>query len=412
MLRVVIRITITQQKPEEYSGKRDNIFNIDFAQGYEVVSAWHNMTDTATLQLPKSVVIRDKNNRVFNLPDTNKPIGATQGGIAPVFMRGDKITINHGYGHHTPEGEQNFLMTGDGGLPPLFEGYITDIKSGDVFELRCEDNMWKLKQKPAPNKSWVDVTIEKMISEMIQGTGFKLPSEKATKGTAATVATTVNWSAGTLLTSGMSVAKVLQELRDKCHLECYFRRDELRVGLPIYYEEEARTLDFCFSGKDGNIIDDDLEYKLKEDMVMSAVISTLSDSPGGTNHRGKDKTKTEKLEILVSLKKGKITVQEMLPGESVPANEEGERRTFPFTANTPKDQMIEIAKENLLQYCYTGFRGHFTTFGMPFVKHGDNVKLNDPKQADRTGTYKVKSVTYKGGVGGLRQEIHLDYKLP
>jgi hypothetical protein len=48
---------------------------------------------------------------------------------------------------------------------------------------------------------------------------------------------------------------------------------------------------------------------------------------------------------------------------------------------------------------------------MPFVRHGDNVKIINPALPDQDGTYKVKKVVYSGGVGGLRQEIHLDFKI-
>ena len=49
---------------------------------------------------------------------------------------------------------------------------------------------------------------------------------------------------------------------------------------------------------------------------------------------------------------------------------------------------------------------------MPYIPYGDNIIIADPVLPDRNGTYKVKSVTYTGGVGiGIRQQIHLDYKV-
>ena len=49
------------------------------------------------------------------------------------------------------------------------------------------------------------------------------------------------------------------------------------------------------------------------------------------------------------------------------------------------------------------------TFGIPYVRHGDNVDILDAIIPERNGRYKVKSVQYSGGVIGLRQEIELDY---
>jgi hypothetical protein len=39
------------------------------------------------------------------------------------------------------------------------------------------------------------------------------------------------------------------------------------------------------------------------------------------------------------------------------------------------------------------------------------VKLIDDKLPERNGVYKIKAVEYKGGTGGLRQVIELDYKI-
>lgn len=412
MLSVIVKIQTEQQTPKEYPVERSKKYVIHFAQSYEVISSWQNMTDTAKLKLPKNVVIRDKNKRTFNLRDANKPLGASIDEIPPVFMKGDKITIDHGYWGLTPTGEQKLYMTGEGTTPHLFEGYITGVKSGDLFELACEDNMWKLKQVSAIKKSWKGVTIENMLKELLAGTGFKLPAERAGRKTVLEVAKSLKMKLGAYVTEKQSVAKVLEELRSSHHIEAYFRGDELRVGQPVYHDEEARTHHFFFNGEKGNIISHNLEFKNREEEVLSAVARTLKESNVSTNHRGKPKKKTEKTEYLVTLLNRKFMVTEIAPGEKIPENLEGERRTYDFTANTEKETMIAVTKEKLQQHCYTGFAGHFVAFGMPFVRHGDNVTLTDPKQPERNGTYKVRAVTYKGGTAGLRQEIHLDYKIP
>lgn len=96
-------------------------------------------------------------------------------------------------------------------------------------------------------------------------------------------------------------------------------------------------------------------------------------------------------------------------GKEFPANDEGERRTFFFLGITDTNELIKRAKAKLENYYYTGFKGTFTTFGIPFVAQGDNVYLVDKDLPERNGYYKVKSVAYKGGTSGLRQEITVDY---
>jgi hypothetical protein len=75
------------------------------------------------------------------------------------------------------------------------------------------------------------------------------------------------------------------------------------------------------------------------------------------------------------------------------------------------NKLIDLAAAELKKYYYTGLRGKITVFGLPYVRQGDNVKLIDDKLPERNGVYKIKAVEYKGGTGGLRQVIELDYKI-
>jgi hypothetical protein len=68
-----------------------------------------------------------------------------------------------------------------------------------------------------------------------------------------------------------------------------------------------------------------------------------------------------------------------------------------------------LAAAELKKYYYSGMRGKFITFGIPFVQQGDNINILDPILPERNGRYKVRSVRYSGGITGLRQEIEVDY---
>ena len=56
---------------------------------------------------------------------------------------------------------------------------------------------------------------------------------------------------------------------------------------------------------------------------------------------------------------------------------------------------------------YNGFYGKFTTFGEPFVRHGDRINIIDKKNPEKNGVYFAKSVEYPFGWGGYFQEIEL-----
>lgn len=77
---------------------------------------------------------------------------------------------------------------------------------------------------------------------------------------------------------------------------------------------------------------------------------------------------------------------------------------------TDENVLFNNGINELKKYFYTGFRGKFLTFAIPFVKQGDYVQLIDAILPERNGTYKVKGVEYSGGTSGNRQSIMLDYK--
>jgi hypothetical protein len=269
--------------------------------------------------------------------------------------------------------------------------------------------MYLLKQIPARGGknnlfSGKKYTVEKMLSEMLKGVDVTVNQKTQTNIGDYTVE------------SNMTVAQVLEDLRKNAHLESFFIGKELRVGFLVYDEELALQREaiqkkvFIFQH---NIIEEDLIYKRREDIILSAVACSINEvSSGKKTKDGQDKTKSERLEVLVYNKNGELVGIKKEKGKSFPENKEGERRTFYFKDITSADTLIERAKNKLKDYFYTGFRGSFTTFGMPFVKQGDNVYLIDKLLPERSGYYKVKSVRYTGGVNGLRQEINLDYKIP
>jgi hypothetical protein len=61
---------------------------------------------------------------------------------------------------------------------------------------------------------------------------------------------------------------------------------------------------------------------------------------------------------------------------------------------------------------YNGLQGTFTTFGVPYVKHGDVIQLTHSLLPEMNGMYMCRAVEYSGGAEqGLRQTISLDFKI-
>jgi hypothetical protein len=377
--------------PSDSYPTREGTFVFDFVCEWEASDNWEDFTNKAKITLPKNVYYTDRNGRKVNLGNTATPLSGFEG--IPSFLKGDEVEIVSGYRYRINNQEiVDYAVK--------FEGFISQVSSKKPFVLECEDNMWKLKQIPAPNKLFraKNYDLEGILKELLTGTGF-------------TVNTLTQTSIGDFRTQNETICDVLARLRKEFHFESYFRGTELRCGSVVYIESEAKTHKFIFQQ---NIIDDDLTYNRKDDIVLSAIAYSINKNELQTVTKdGHKKTKHERLEVLVTYQRGTFVNKVKAPGQKAefPPNYTGERRTLYFWNVTDINLLTKMAQDELMKYYYTGFKGKFTTFGIPHVKQGDNVRIEDKVLTDRNGTYKVKGVEYSGGVNGMRQVIELDYKL-
>ena len=403
MYRVLTEITFTQQPTENYPNRKGVII-YKLCNEFEFTSTWDSLTDEGTITLPRNVYITDKSGRRFSLGGSNVNVGGFLNS-EPVFLRGDKVVIKWGYAYYDKRGNEISP------LQTLFEGFISGVTSKKPFVIQVENNMWLLKQKQAIGNggktffSAKSYTVEKMLSEMISAAGLPF-----------TVNNDTNTTCGDFFTQSETIAQVLARLRKDYNFKSYFRGSELRVGSKVYVDQEAVDAGKKVFKFQQNIIEDSLEYQRKEDITISTVaITTDEELTGKTTKDGHAKTKKTKLEVLITFANGSSTPQYFPKTGSatkenpIPPNTGGQRFTDTFPRGTSLEKMKEMATENLRRRYYTGMKGKFTTFGIPYVKHGDNVDLIDAIMPERNGRYKVKSVKYTGGVGGLRQEIELDY---
>lgn len=383
MVRCVTEIKIKADP----ATNRDLQFTFNFVNEFEFTDSWVDLTNQAKITLPKNIYTVDKNGNRLNLFGT-KPNEL----INNLFRRGDKVSINYGY--ITYENGNEFL---DLPRTPIFEGFITSVGSKFPIVLECEDNMWLLKQIPCKPQVWSkDKTVEDLLKSLLRFTDF-------------TVNGLTKTTVGDLVIQDETVAQLLARLQKDFHFEAYFKGNELRIGSVVYIEKEAKEFTFEFQK---NIISDELTFQRKDDVKLSAVCESINTVNGGTNKKGQTKTKEERLTILVYFDKdGVAQYKEKKKGEDLPENVEGERRKLFFpNVKTAKD-LFEKGKLELEKFYYTGFKGKFTTFAIPYVQMGDNVTIKDPLMPDRDGKYKVKSVRYTGGVNGHRQIIELHYKM-
>lgn len=393
---------IFNQRSSAAYPKRNKTLTYRFFNSYEASSSWREMCDKAKVVIPKNIYVKDETGKLIPLGGTNVNIGGFDTST-PLFLKGDRVTIKAGYRYRDAQKNEVLGPTDkDGSVATIFQGFISNVTSKKPIELECEDNMWLLKQKIAPNKTYKETdTLEHIMKDMLAGTQF-------------TVNALTSTTFGAFRTQNETVAEVLARLQKDYHFDSYFRGNELRCGAQVYVEQDAiddgpKVFKFQHDIHD----DHSLEYKRKDDVNLSAIAYSVNKNSlnVGVTKAGKTKTKHERLEVLVSTRNGSFVSQVKSPGQTADfaPNTAGERRTFFFNNVTDSATLIDLATKQLSKYYYTGLRGKFKTFGIPLVKMGDNVDILDPVLPEKNGRYKCKSVQYAGSESGLTQEIELDF---
>ena len=436
MYMVLTNIAI-QQIPTDEFPNRKKLLSIPFLSSYDGTSSWDDLTQTMSIVLPKKVKVRY--NIWQGVPfasdavlqsgylDLSKTEGQQSniGGfeaVEPILLRGDLITFNVGY-RTKVNGKETTYMTGTdyagAAIPPLFKGYISKVNPKLPFTIECEDNMWLLKQIPTPAKQWGNMTLQAIVSTILKN-AQSLPLIQRYNGYVnLTVSdfslTDLVFNVGSFITIRGSLCQLLARIKSEYHIDSYFRGDELRIGYTHYVPEDAVEHNFEFQK---NIIDDKLLWQRKDDHVLSCIVrSHYRVVEGGTTLDGAAKSKQQSTEVLVyNDTAGNFTYSKKEKGkdyETASLNDIGERFTLNiYSAIADPNKLFEMGKTLLKKYYYDGFKGSFTTFAIPYVKHGDTISITDRSLPERNGRYKVKRVRYFGSFGGgYRQEITLDYKI-
>lgn len=385
MFTVIQKITITQVSTSQYPD-RDKIFVFDFVNTIEISSTWSHLTDTMRIVLPRKIYFLDESTNTKLTWDDVQVYGNPE--KAPILLRGDKIDVEFGYSYYKNKSVTDFDRSNiiDNSVN-RFSGYITKINNRMPIELECEDNMYALKQTLVPNKEWntsSTYTMEMMLKDMMSGSSFNDVANFTIK--------TDNYkhNISKFITYNVTMAQVLDQLRRYYHLESFFRGNELHCGVIRYYPEERQNHIFNFQK---NIISDNMVYMRDDDIRIGIVAKSINKIElVETNSAGKKKTRHKELKVTVG-------------------DKDGELRTLFFTDIDSEAELKKQAEAKLPFLKYEGFRGSFTTFALPAVKHGDTVQLVDEIVTERNGTYLVKEVKPICGVGGGRQIITLDIRV-
>lgn len=387
MLGVQTKIIISQNSSTQYPN-RNKEFEFNFMASGSGNSAWEHLTDVFTLVLPRKIYFKDGTGGKVTTWDKEPIYGNPN--VQPLLLRGDSVSVEWGYSFFKSDDGINFdrntIITQ---VVKRFDGFITRIKNSTPFEIECRDNMYKLQQSPVESKEWLvdnkTYTVEKMLKEMM--------SKSTIEGVKDFVIETDNYqhSIGKVSWSNFTIAQVLDDLKKTYHLESFFRGNKLRVGVIRYYPEDRVNHQIHFQK---NVVDDNLDYQRADDVRIGIIAKSINKVElVSTNSAGKQRTKHQQLSVTVG-------------------DTDGELRTLFFWGVSDTATLKKLAEKKLPYIKYEGFRGSFTTFALPKIKHGDSVEFTDDVLPERNGIYMVKAVEDIGSVeGGIKQRVSIDFRI-
>lgn len=418
MLQCIVNITLNQLTTYvDSTGKstpRNETFNLDFCHSFEVNSSWKDLSDTATIEIPKNVYVKDANNSNILWGDSTTPeklkgyvntggFSNAQVSSLPLIMRGDAITITAGYSYISqvnPDGTLNYATKTN----TVFSGFVSSLEMKSTLKLHCEDNMWLLKQTNMPTATYGkgNNDISNVLDDIVSNVNKNYPKANLTKDTNG-FALSVNG----FKTGNETAAAVLKNLcKILPSMGFYFRGNVLRGGGVVYYysdqsagtDANGKPLYNSFNFQK-NIISDELHYSLKSDVKVGAVCYAVNSKAGtDTNKMGGTRYSTSRLQTTIGVQDGD-------------SGNGYEYFTFYFKDITSEDDLKKKGQTYLSRYQYDGFRGKFTTFGLPFVRHGNIIYITDNLFPERNGHYMVKAAHCSFSVdSGLRQEIDLHFR--
>lgn len=357
-----------------------DIIEYNYVSDLTIEKSRQNLTDTAKIVIPRKLVYKSgkpltpanqslQDNISYPASGDTEQMTYVVGADA-IFKRGDKVKIECGYYPN---------------LETRFTGYISHVSSSLPIEIKCENDMWLLKQfaviypkaathnyttkqKGSYFKTANSITLQELMDIILS---FQ-PSNQA-KIEYKLIDPDMN--IGKWLINNITASKVLDVLKDRYGLFSYFKDDGiLYVGFP---NDASETNIQEFNFEEVIINSDRLTWENEEDVrIKIHGVSMLADN-----------TKLE-----------------------YDAGDEGGDTITKICVNQTQSGLEKFVNEMLASFKYNGYRGVVETFGEPAMNPGDVAKITSNKLPERNGNYLIKSVKIKGGFGGYFQTLELGVK--
>ena len=208
----------------EIQGKSKKI-SFTYVHAVEVSTSIRNLTDTATIKLPRKVTMKGKKLNEF-------------------IERGNPITVQIGYR--------------DIDMQTVFSGYITSVSSETPITITAENEMWKLKQTKVEAKRYEKFKLKDFLSEYAPSVELVMPE---------------NIEFGeVIIKEETTVAKVLDYLKQSYPFNAFFEDKKMVAVMLTSQLQNGKEIKFK---KGLNIISDTLKYTLADDVNIQIVAKSI-----------------------------------------------------------------------------------------------------------------------------------------
>lgn len=311
------------------------------AQSIKIDSSIEKFADTATIELPREFKNAVQDNNRLSLERKN---------LLEYVKVGDTIVIEAGY---------------NGDLYTEFTGYISDVGAEIPIILECEDEMYRLKKMPLINHTFKSASLKEVLQ-------FIAPGYQVNA---------LDMPVGKYMIERATPYKVVEDLKDKYGVRCFFKGKVLYAGLTVDFKPQTRH-SFTF-GK--NIREStDLKYKVKTS--RKRYIKAISMQKGSSTK--------------------KVTYEFGDVGES--------EISLHAPLNLTQEQLKEWAEKYYNSIVYDGYEGSIDGWGLPRTEVGDSAQIKDPNYPTgyRDGQYFIDGVTTTiDGSDGIKRQNKISFKI-
>lgn len=321
--------------------------------------------DVLKLSFPTIITVEIESNRI-QYTDTalitfNEGFYKQNNKISDLIKKGDRITIEMGY-HDT-------------GLIKEFDGYVSGIVPGTPVQLKCQDDMYLLKQQTLETKVFKKTNLKELISYYYKG---KTELNDCEIG---------DWVVGT----NSTLVDLFEELKQQLGILTYFQDKVLYCNAELIKEPEKTVI---FNVNE-NVPINGCSINVEEEENYSLVVHGISPQKNGT--------KIERYAYYEDVQRTKIKITSSEPDGVM---------NLVNIHNITQDELDKLITQRLPKIYEGTTGGEVMTFGFPSIKHSDRAQIIDVKNPSNEGLYDILGVVKTFSMSdGYKQKAKIGLKI-